>query len=64
VHHGNQASTNHSFSDISIANFVTWFPDTDTNQHVNLNIVGMTHAKTYPDNDQLHVRDGKGLVII
>jgi hypothetical protein len=63
VHHGNQASTNFSFSDASAANFITWFPDTDANQHVTLNIVGMTHAEPYLGNDQLYVGDGKRLII-
>ena len=49
--HGNQASANLSFSDVSIANFITWFLDTDTNQYVTLDIVGMTHANPYLDND-------------
>ena len=63
VHHGNQASANFSFSDASTANFVTWFPDVGVNQHVTLDIVGMTHVEPYLDNDQLRVGDGKGLVI-
>jgi hypothetical protein len=63
VHHGNQASTNLSFSDASTANSVTWFPDTDANQHVTPDITGMTHVEPYLGKDQLHVGDGKGLVI-
>jgi hypothetical protein len=31
--------------------------------HPTLDITGMTHAKFYLSNDQLHVGDGKGLVI-
>ena len=62
MHHGNQASAN-SFSDASTTNFVTWFPDVGVNQHVTLDIVGMTHVEPYLDNDQLRVGDGKGLVI-
>jgi hypothetical protein len=33
------------------------------NQHVTPDITGMTYAEPYLDNDQLHVGDGKGLVI-
>jgi hypothetical protein len=33
------------------------------NQHVTLDIIGMTHAEPYLGNDQLYVGDGKGLVI-
>jgi histone deacetylase 1/2 len=63
VHHGNHASANLSFSDASTTNYVTWFPDTGVNQHVTPDIAGMTHAEPYLSNDQLHVGDGKGLVI-
>jgi len=63
VHHCNHASANLSFSDASTTNSVTWFPDTDANQHVTPDIAGMKHAKPYFGNDQLHVGDGKGLVI-
>ena len=63
MHHGNHALPNLSFSDAFITNFVTWFPDTGVNQHVTPDIVGMTHAEPYLSNDQLHVGDGKGLVI-
>jgi hypothetical protein len=63
VQHGNHAFANFSFSDTSIENYVTWFPDTGANQHVTPDISGMTHAEPYLNNDQLHVGDGKGLVI-
>jgi hypothetical protein len=63
VHHGNHASANLSFSDASTTNFVTWFPDTNANQHVTPAIAGMTHAELCLGNDQLHVGDGKELVI-
>jgi hypothetical protein len=63
VHHGNQSSATFSFSDTSAGNSVTWFPDTGVNQHVTPDITGMTYAEPYLDNDQLHVGDGKGLVI-
>jgi hypothetical protein len=63
VHHENQASVNLSFSDASAANSVTWFPDAGVNQHVTLDIIGMTHAEPYLGNDQLYVGDSKGLVI-
>jgi hypothetical protein len=63
VHLGNHTSANLSFSDACTTNSITWFPDTDANQHVTPDIAGMTHAKPYLDNDQLHVGDGKGLVI-
>jgi len=54
VHHENQASVNLSFSDASAANSVTWFPDAGVNQHVTLDIIGMTHAEPYLGNDQLY----------
>jgi len=63
MHHGNQASTNLSFSDASTTNFVIWFPYTGANQNVTPDIVGMTHVKPYLGNDQLYVGDGKGLII-
>jgi len=63
VHHGNHASANLSFSDASTTNFVTWFLNTSANQHVIPAIAGMTHAKLCLGNDQLHVGDGKELVI-
>jgi hypothetical protein len=63
MQHGNHASANFSFSDASIENSATWFPDTGANQHVTPDITGMTHAKPYLGNDQLHVGNGKGLVI-
>ena len=63
MHHGNHASANLSFSDASTTNFVTWFPNTNANQHVTLDIAGMTHAEPCLGNDQLHVGDGRGLVI-
>ena len=63
MHLGNHTSANLSFSDACTTNSITWFPDTDANQHVTPDITGMTHAKPYLDNDQLHVGDGKGLVI-
>ena len=59
----NHTSANLSFSDACTTNSITWFPDTDANQHVTPDIAGMTHAKPYLDNDQLHVGDGMGLVI-
>jgi hypothetical protein len=63
MHHGNQASANLSLSNASAANPVTWFPDTGANQHVTLDIAGMTHANPYLGNDQLYVGDGKRLII-
>jgi hypothetical protein len=63
VQHGNHASANFSISDASTENSATWFPDTCANQHVTQDITGMTHAEPYLGNDQLHVGDGKGLVI-
>jgi len=63
VQDGNDAFANFSFSDASIENYVTWFPDTSANQHVTPDITDITHAKPYLGNDQLHVGDGKGLVI-
>jgi hypothetical protein len=63
VTHGNQASANFSFNDASTTNSVTWFPDTSANQLVTLNIASMINTKPYLGNDQLHVGDGKGLVI-
>jgi hypothetical protein len=63
VHLGNHACANLSFSDSSTTNSITWFPDTDANQQVTPDIAGMTLAKPYPGNDQLHIGDGKGLVI-
>ena len=40
-----------------------WFPDTGANHHVTPDINGMTSVNPYLSNDQLHVGDGKGLVI-
>ncbi|KAJ6733370.1 hypothetical protein OIU74_005177 [Salix koriyanagi] len=66
--HGNQASANLSFStasgeDSAIKESVEWFPDTGANHHVTPDITGMASTKPYLGNDQLHVGDGKGLVI-
>jgi hypothetical protein len=33
------------------------------NQHVTLDIAGMTHTYPYLGNDQLYVGNGKGLII-
>jgi hypothetical protein len=64
MHHGNQASSNLSFSNASVAeNSITWFPDIGANQHVTPDIAGTTNTKPYLGNDQLHIGDGKGLVI-
>jgi hypothetical protein len=63
VHHGNQSSTTFSFSDALATNSITWFPGIGANQHVTPDITSMTYAKPYLDNDQLHIGDGKRLVI-
>jgi hypothetical protein len=55
--------TNLFFNTTSTKDSATWFPDTGANYHVTPNITGMTHAEPYLSNDQLHVGDGKGLVI-
>jgi hypothetical protein len=42
---------------------VTWFPDTDTNQHVTPNLATLIDFAPYLGNDHLHVDDGKGFDI-
>jgi len=40
-----------------------WFLDTGANQHVTPDLASMTSSEPYLGSDQLHVGDGKGLVI-
>ena len=47
-----------------VENSTTWFPDIDTNHYITLDITSITHAEPYLDNNQLHIDDGKGLVIL
>lgn len=42
---------------------VTWFSDTSVNHHMKPDIMSIKSSKLYFGNDQLDVRDDKGLVI-
>jgi histone deacetylase 1/2 len=50
-------------SNIFLTGYVNWFPDTSVNQHVTHNLANLMWSKPYLGNDQLHVGDGKGILI-
>ena len=45
-----------------MATHVTWFSNTSTNHHMTPDFTTMTSSKSYLDNDQLYVGDGKVLL--
>jgi histone deacetylase 1/2 len=48
---------------LSSIDSVDWFPDTGANQHVTPDLATLTASEPYLDNDNLHVSDGKSLLI-
>ena len=57
-----QATANLAFRNPQLSS-TGWFPDTGANQHVTPDLASMTGSEPYLGSDQLHVGDGKGLVI-
>jgi hypothetical protein len=57
-----QATANLAFQNSQLSS-AGWFPDTGANQHVTPDLASITSSEPYTDSDQLHVGDGKGLVI-
>jgi histone deacetylase 1/2 len=58
-----QDYANLTFNTPSMSTLITWFLNTSVNQHVTPDIASMTSSEPYTGTDQLHVGDGKGLVI-
>jgi len=52
-----------AMSNISSTGIVNWFLGTDTNQYITPDLSTLVAAELYLDNDNLHVDDGKGLLI-
>jgi hypothetical protein len=58
-----QVNANFTFNTHSISTPITWFPYIGANQYVTPDITSMTSSESYTSTNQLHVADGKGLVI-
>lgn len=58
-----QANANQLLSNISTSSYVDWFLNVCGNQYVDLDIASKTGLEPYLGIDQLHVGNGKGLII-
>ena len=58
-----QDYANLTFNTPSMSTLITWFLNIGVNQHVTPDIASMTSSEPYIGTNQLHVGDGKGLVI-
>jgi len=61
--YGQQPSVNLALRNLSSTGNPDWIPETGANQHVTPNLITLATSEPYLGNNNLHVGDGKGLLI-